>query len=90
MSVSGDKTSIGMMRIALNAMLLNVLNLKLSLFFLAFLPQFPHVDAGGATGTGLCYFPPECVGMGQTGVCLTFRFFGGRTDAQQLTAHMKV
>jgi len=51
MSVSGDKTRAGMGRIALNAMLLNVLNPKLSLFFLAFLPQFVSVGAAGATGT---------------------------------------
>lgn len=50
LSVSEDKSNVGMGRIALNAMLLNVLNPKLSLFFLAFLPQFVSVEAAGATG----------------------------------------
>lgn len=49
MSVSGDKSSASALRIAVNGMLLNVLNPKLSLFFLAFLPQFISADAANAT-----------------------------------------
>jgi len=49
MRVTKDKSRISMGRIALNAMLLNVLNPKLSLFFLAFLPQFVSAEKSGAT-----------------------------------------
>ncbi len=51
MTVSEDKTSASALRIAVNGMLLNILNPKLSLFFLAFLPQFVSADAAGATGS---------------------------------------
>ncbi|MFK5977937.1 MAG: LysE family translocator [Rhizobiaceae bacterium] len=40
LSVSSDDTKTSSWRIAINGTLLNVLNPKLSLFFLAFLPQF--------------------------------------------------
>lgn len=51
LTVREEKSSVGLGRIALNGMLLNVLNPKLSLFFLAFLPQFVSVGATGSTGT---------------------------------------
>lgn len=50
LSVSEDKTKRSTFRIIASGFLLNVLNPKLSLFFLAFLPQF--VPAGGANPTG--------------------------------------
>jgi threonine/homoserine/homoserine lactone efflux protein len=40
LDVSEDKTGSGWLRIVVNAILLNTLNPKLSLFFMAFLPQF--------------------------------------------------
>ncbi len=51
LDVSEDRAKSPMARIILNGMLLNVLNPKLSLFFLAFLPQFVPLDATGATFT---------------------------------------
>ncbi len=50
LDVSEDRGRESMVRIAVNGTLLNVLNPKLSLFFLAFLPQF--VPAGLVNPTG--------------------------------------
>jgi len=49
LDVSERRAPAPMGRLALDGMLLNVLNQKLSLFFLAFLPQFVPVNASGAT-----------------------------------------
>ncbi len=51
LDVEEDRTSASMYRTALNGTLLNVLNPKLSLFFMAFLPQFVNATDGYATLT---------------------------------------
>lgn len=49
LDVSEEKLKTSLTKIAINGMLLNVLNPKLSLFFLAFLPQFVPVGIEGST-----------------------------------------
>ncbi len=47
--LDGDAPQAGPVAIAVRGALINVLNPKLSLFFLAFLPQFTDAQAGGLT-----------------------------------------
>ncbi|GHB25809.1 lysine transporter LysE [Pseudovibrio japonicus] len=55
LEVSGEKRERTLSRTALDGILLNVLNPKLSLFFLAFLPQFVSLDSGNATSALLLH-----------------------------------
>ena len=67
MEVSGDKSQTGYLRIAVTGTLLNVLNPKLSLFFLAFLPQFISPTATDATAS--------LVGLALVFMAMTFAVF---------------
>lgn len=69
LSVSEDTTRTSSSRIAINGLLLNILNPKLSLFFLAFLPQF--IPAGTVNAT------PVLVMLALTFMALTFIVFVG-------------
>lgn len=46
LEVAPDSAQTGLPRVALTGFLINILNPKLSIFFLAFLPQFVPLDAG--------------------------------------------
>lgn len=69
MDVSADKGTQSFGRIALTGTLINVLNPKLSLFFLAFLPQFVSSGAGDAT--------PQLIALASVFMLMTFCVFVG-------------
>lgn len=55
MGLQADRSPASMTKVATSGALLNVLNPKLSLFFLAFLPQFVPLDTPHATATLLLH-----------------------------------
>ena len=53
LEVAEDRSQTGAVRIVVNGIFLNLLNPKLSIFFLAFLPQFVPAESAGSTATML-------------------------------------
>lgn len=69
LDVEADRTAVRPGRLIFNAIMLNTLNPKLSLFFLAFLPQFVAADAASPTAT--------LVGLAAAFMAMTFVVFVG-------------
>lgn len=77
LDVAEDRSRVSVGKTILNGMLLNVLNPKLSLFFMAFLPQFVPPKAVGAT--------PTLVILAAIFMLLTFIVFVGYGACAALT-----
>ena len=69
LSVEGDRSETSAGKIILSGVLINLLNPKLSLFFLAFLPQFVPADAAHPA--------PLMIGLALTFMLMTFVVFVG-------------
>ncbi len=76
LDVEPDRAAISPGRLILNAIMINTLNPKLSLFFLAFLPQFVATDATSPTAT--------LVGLALAFMGMTFIVFVGYGAAASL------
>ncbi|WP_404403886.1 LysE family translocator [Pelagibacterium halotolerans] len=73
LTVNAEREPVSLGRVAVSGMLLNILNPKLSLFFLAFLPQFVSIESANATalmlGHALVFMAITFVGFIGYGAC---------------------
>jgi threonine/homoserine/homoserine lactone efflux protein len=67
--VGGESKERGLLGVVWRAIVLNLLNPKLTIFFLAFLPQFIHPGSGSAG--------QQLVGLSAVFMAMTFAVFAG-------------